>query len=71
MGTGAAANLNDKVVDAKKQSQGHLVLLLHKGAGAVYGILLILPNDLVDKALLAIMERRGLTLRELGELDIS
>jgi hypothetical protein len=71
VGTGAAANLNDKVVDAKKQSQGHLVLLLHKGAGAVYGILLILPNDLVDKALLAIMERRGLTLRELGELDIS
>jgi hypothetical protein len=71
VGTGEPANLDDTVVDAKRQSKGHLVLMLRKGAGSVYGLLLVLPDDLVDKALLAITERKGITLREVGELNIS
>jgi hypothetical protein len=71
VGTGEVANLDVTVVDAKKQSKGHLVLLLHKGGGSVYGLLLVLPDDLLDKALRAITERKGITLREVGELDIS
>jgi hypothetical protein len=37
----------------------------------VYGLLLGLPDNLLDKALLAITERKRMTLREVGELDIS
>jgi hypothetical protein len=70
VGTGAAS-LEDTVVGAKKQSEGHVVLMLQKGAGSVYGLLLVLPDILLDKALLGITERKGLTLREVGELDIS
>jgi hypothetical protein len=54
-----------------KQSEGHLVLMLHKGAGSVYGLLLVLPDNLLDKALAAITARKGITLREVGELDIT
>ena len=71
VGSGEPANLEDTIVGAQKQSEGHLVLMLHKGAGSVYGLLLVLPDHLLDKALLAITERKGITLREVGELDIS
>jgi hypothetical protein len=71
VGTSDAANLDNTVVDAKKQSQGRLVLMLRKGTRSVYGLLLVLPEDLVDNAVLAINERKGITLREVGELDIS
>jgi hypothetical protein len=71
VGTGEAANLDDAVVGAQKQSEGRLVLMLHKGGGSEYGLLLVLPDDLLDKALRAITERKGITLREVGELDIS
>jgi hypothetical protein len=70
-GTGEAANLQDTVLGAQKQSKGHLVLILHKGAGSVYALLLVLPDDLVDKAFLTITQRAGPMLREVGELDIS
>jgi hypothetical protein len=71
VGTGEAANLDDTVVGAQKQSEGRLVLMLQKGARSVYGLLLVLPEQLVDKALAAITARKGITLREIGELDIS
>jgi hypothetical protein len=71
VGTGQAANLDDKIVDAKKQSEDHLVLMLHRDTGSVYGLLLVLPGQLVDKALAAITAKKGITLREVGELDIS
>jgi hypothetical protein len=71
VGTGKSASLDDTVVGAQKQSEGHLVLMLHKGAGAVYGLLLVLPDNLLDKALAAITARKGITLREVGELDIT
>jgi hypothetical protein len=71
VGTGDAANLDDTVVDAQKQAEGRLVLLLHKDDGSVYGLLLVLPDDVLDKAVLAITKRKGITLRDVGELDLS
>jgi hypothetical protein len=71
VGTGKPASLEDTVVGAKKQTEDHLVLMLKKGAGSVYGLLLLLPEQLVDKAVAAITARKGITLREVGELDIS
>jgi hypothetical protein len=71
VGTGEAANLDDTVVGAQKQSDARLVLMLQKGAGSAYGLLLLLPEQLVDKALAAITDKKGITLREVGELDIS
>lgn len=66
VGTGKPASLEDTVIGAQ------LVLMLHnKGTGSVYGLVLVVPDDLLDKALLAITERKGITLREVGELDIS
>jgi hypothetical protein len=71
VGTGEAANLDDTVVGAQKQSDARLVLMLQKGAGSAYGLLLLLPEQLVDKALATITDKKGITLREVGELDIS
>ena len=71
VGTGEAANLDDAVVGAEKPSEKHLVLMLRKTTGSVCALLLVLPDNLLDKALLAITQRKGLTLREVGELDIS
>ncbi len=73
IGTGEPANLEDSVVGANKKSEGHIVLMVRAGSGSVYGLLLLLPNDLLDKALVAITERlgKGITLRDVGELDIS
>jgi hypothetical protein len=71
VGTGKALSLDDTVVGAQKRSDGHLVLMLHRGSGSVYGLLLVLPDHLLDKALAAITARKGITLREVGELDIS
>jgi hypothetical protein len=33
----------------------------------VYGLLLVIPDDLLDKALLAITERKGITVLEVGD----
>jgi hypothetical protein len=71
VGTGKAAGLEDTVVGAKKQAQDRLVLTLRKSTGSVYGLLLVLPDNLLDKALSAITARKGITLREVGEMDIT
>jgi hypothetical protein len=71
VGAGQAASLEDTVVGAKKQSEGHLVLTLRKGAGSVYGLLLSVPDIHLAKALAAITAKKGITLRQVGELDIS
>jgi len=73
IGTGEPANLEDSVVGANKKSEGHIVLMVRTGSGSVYGLLLLLPDDLLDKALVAIMKRleNEITLRQVGELNIS
>jgi hypothetical protein len=65
-------NLEDRVVGARKHSDSHLVLILRKSTTkTVYGLLLRLPEDLFGKAINAINDRIGITLRQVGELDIS
>ncbi|HEV8725226.1 MAG TPA: hypothetical protein VGW77_31810 [Candidatus Binatia bacterium] len=71
VGTGEAPGLDDIVVGAAKQSGGHITLMLRKPNGSVYGLLLVLPEDLLNKALTAISDQIGITLREVGELDVS
>ena len=73
IGTGEPANLEDSVVGANKKSESHFVLMVRTGSGSVYGLLLLLPDDLLDKALVAITKRleNGITLRQVGELNIS
>jgi hypothetical protein len=46
--------------------------MVRAGSGSVYGLLLLLPDDLLDKALVAITKRleNGITLRQVGELNI-
>lgn len=72
MGIERAPSLEDTVVGVRKRSEGHLVLLLRKTTTkTVYGLLLVLPEDVLNKALAAIDEKIGITLRQVGELDIS
>ena len=74
--TEQAPNLEDTVIGVRKGSDGNLALMLRKTTTkTVYGLLLLLPDDvLVDKALAEINLRIGLiglTLQQVGELAIS
>lgn len=67
-----APSFEDTIVGVQKRSEGHLVLMLRKPTTkSEYGLLLLLPEEFLDTALTAINERIGITLRQVGELDIS
>jgi hypothetical protein len=71
IGNEQAPNLEDTVVGVRKRSEAHLVLMLRKSTTkTVYGLLLVLPEDVLDKGLNAIIGRIGITLGQVGELDI-
>jgi hypothetical protein len=69
--SGGRANLDDRTVGATKQSAGHITLMLRRRTGSIYGISLVLPDNLLDKALAAIKANKEITLRQVGELEIN
>jgi len=64
-------DLNDVVLTAQKYflARDHIGLRLRKNDGLEYGIELILPESVIDKAVAEIAVH-DLTLREVGDLDI-
>ena len=61
-------NQDDGVVDGQKHA-GHIVLTFRRSAGFEYKAMLVLPENFLDKTPLSIVRNKGITLRELGELD--
>ena len=66
------ADSDDLVLGAThlKGARAHIMLNIRKKDGREDNALLILPADILDKALVMINATEGLTLREVGELDI-
>lgn len=65
-------DLEDMVLTAQKYflARDHIGLRLRKSDGLEYGIELILPENVIDKAV-AEIATQDLTLREMGDLDIA
>jgi hypothetical protein len=68
----AVVDLDDVVLTAQKYflARDHIGLRLRRKDGLEYGIELILPENVVDKAVTEIATH-DLTLREVGDLDVS
>ena len=66
-------DLDDTITSAFKYPgvRHHITLNLRKADGAEYGVILILPTQLLDTAIVLITQNLTLTLREVGELLIS
>jgi hypothetical protein len=71
-GTEEGVKLDDLVVSAQASpdAKGYIVLTLRRPTGAEYGALLVLPENVLDKVRLKILEKKGLTLRQLAELEV-
>ena len=48
----------------------HIILSLKKADGTAYEVILVLPAELLDTAIVVINGETPLTLREVGEIDI-
>ncbi len=70
--TFSEADEEDVIVSVRKYISGvdYIDLRLRKVDGTEYGVSLILPADLLDKASVFIASHLPLTLREVGEVDI-
>lgn len=66
------ADLKDIIVSAQNRGGGKLALRLRKPGryGAEYEITLRLPEDVLQRTIFAVMRKRDMTLREVGELTI-
>ena len=62
----------DVVVGVQKYlgAQDHIGLKLRKADGTEYGVALILPEDLLEKASVFLASHLPLTLKEVGRVDI-
>jgi hypothetical protein len=74
---GSGVNLSqadeaDVVVGVQKYlgAQDHIGLTLRKVGGTEYGVSLILPEDLLEKASVILASHLPLTLQEVGEVNI-
>ena len=66
------ADLDDTVTTAFRYPdiKLHIILDLEKADGAEYEVILVLPTELLDTAIVVINGEMPLTLREVGEIDI-
>jgi hypothetical protein len=67
------AELDDTLTSAQLYQGGkdHITLKLRKPNGLEYGVILVLPEDILAKAIVLIQDKKDQTLREVGELYIS
>src|SRR5688572_15644501 len=72
IGTEEGVKLEDLVVSAQANpdARGYIVLTLRRATGAEYEALLVVAENLLDKVLLKILEKKGLTLRQLGDVEV-
>ena len=65
-------DLDDTITSAYKDpgARHHIILSLTKADGAEYGVVLILPEHVLDNATLFITHHLPPTLRDVGEIDI-
>jgi len=72
-GTEEGLKLDDLVVSAQASpdAKGYIIIALRRPTGAEYGTMLVLPENLLDKVLGKILEKKGLTLRELGNVEVT
>ena len=69
----AKANLDDVVLSAQqvRGTKDHITLRLRKENGAEYGVTLFIPENLPEKAIVMMVDKKDRTLREVGDLDLS
>jgi len=65
-------DMTDVVVSLENKDNGMLGVRLRKGGkyGQEYTVTLRIPEDAFQKTLLTIIRKEGMTLREIGEIDI-
>ena len=66
------ADPNDLVLGATHVpgARVHIMVNIRKNNGEKYSVLLITPANILEQALAAINGNQGLTLREVGELEL-
>jgi hypothetical protein len=66
------ADLDDVVLSAQKigEARDHINLRLLTTNGAEYAVPLFLPENVVDKVIMLMIDKRDQTLRHIGELDV-
>jgi hypothetical protein len=71
VGTEHGVETVDVVVSAQRYSdQKRLAVTLRKKIGAEYTVIISIPENFLDKGIAAITQKRGITLGEVGELEI-
>jgi len=72
VGDPAIAEPGDDVLSAQRYEgkKDHIRLKVRKKTGAKYTVILVLPENMYGKALIAIALAKEITLGEVGELDI-
>jgi len=72
VGESAIADPGDKVLSAQRcqGEKDHIRLKVRKKTGTEYTVILVLPENMYGKALIAIALAKEITLGEVGELDI-
>ena len=65
-------DLDDTIISAFRYPdiKLHIILSLKKADGTAYEVILVLPAELLDTAIVVINGEMPLTLREVGEIDI-
>jgi len=69
---GTKVDLKDVVVSVQNKGDNMLGIRLRKGGkyGREYTVTLRLPADVLQKTLFTILRKEGMTLGEIGEIDI-
>ena len=72
IGDPAIAEPGDEVLSAQRYEgeKDHIRLKVRKKNGTEYTVILVLPENMYGKALIAIALAKDITLGEVGELDI-
>ena len=72
VGDPAIAEPGDEVLSAQRYEgeKDHIRLKIRKKNGIEYTVILVLPENMYRKALIAIVQAKDITLGEVGELDI-
>ena len=68
---GGRTSLNDTVVSVQNKNGRTLVLTLRTASAAEYAVTLNIPEEVFQRTIFSIITKRGITLREVGEIDLA